>query len=626
MNGEQTFSRRDRPGWPGYYWPIVAGVLALSLLWRLNNLDSFAQGYDEGAYLTWGALVSVGYRLYSQVRVTTPPLFIVSIAAVLKVLGLYVVAARAMILGLAVLLLLVVSLLARRAWGDLAGLVGTCVLSFAPLFFQYSRTCTGDVPSLALAALAVLLALRYRDSGRLVWLVLAGLITAASFLMKMLSPFVALLTVWFVIRARLDLDRWRRVAIALILLGLCLVLPVLLCLFFYDTGAMYEQVVLIRQNARLAYPLDLAQNWQRVAEFAARNAGLIVLAAYGGLVTALKRRERWVLAWLALALATAMIHTPLWYHHLVALLPPLAILAGVAVAHLLGVSRDAWFLGFIAGPKEMAFLAVGLGACLVYLAQVPGHVAENNALLAASPGGRELAAVEFIQQTTEAGDFVASDDLMLLFRAGRLVPPPFGDVSVMAIRSGFQTDERLIELTAAYDCPLVVAWRERFAWLPDYVAWVEENYLGRQFYDDQHRIYYARKAAAEEIEHRREANLGNLVRLRGYKLEDKHRLTLYWQAQTEMQEDYTVFVHLLDESGNLREQADSQPWQGFLPTSAWPAGEIVPDPHLLPELPPGRYRLAVGLYSLSTMERLPVLDGAEGDSISLCEIALGEGY
>ncbi len=74
--------------------------------------------------------------------------------------------------------------------------------------------------------------------------------------------------------------------------------------------------------------------------------------------------------------------------------------------------------------------------------------------------------MEFIQQTTEAGDFVVSDDLMLLFRAGRLVPPPFGDVSVVAIRSGFQTDERLIELTAAYDCPLVVVWRERFAWLP----------------------------------------------------------------------------------------------------------------------------------------------------------------
>ncbi len=101
----------------GWSWPVLAGVLALSLLWRLYNLDSFAQGYDEGAYLMWGALVSVGYRLYDQVRVTPPPLFIVSIAAVFKVLGTYVVAARAMILGWAVLLLLVVSLLARRAWG-----------------------------------------------------------------------------------------------------------------------------------------------------------------------------------------------------------------------------------------------------------------------------------------------------------------------------------------------------------------------------------------------------------------------------------------------------------------------------------------------------------------------------
>jgi len=36
-------------------------------------------------------------------------------------------------------------------------------------------------------------------------------------------------------------------------------------------------------------------------------------------------------------------------------------------------------------------------------------------------------------------------------------------------------------------------------------------------------------------------------------------LTLYWQALTEMEEDYTVFTHVLGEEDHLWAQVDSQP-------------------------------------------------------------------
>ncbi len=124
-----------------------------------------------------------------------------------------------------------------------------------------------------------------------------------------------------------------------------------------------------------------------------------------------------------------------------------------------------------------------------------------------------------------------------------------------------------------------------------------------------------------DLEHPLTADFGGIVRLLGYNLERRPGgglgLTLFWQALTDMDQDYTVFVHLVDEGGNLWSQGDSQPADGFYPTTEWQEGELVRDPHDLlipPEAPRGGYRLGVGLYLASTGERLPIADGG-GDTV-----------
>ncbi len=115
-----------------------------------------------------------------------------------------------------------------------------------------------------------------------------------------------------------------------------------------------------------------------------------------------------------------------------------------------------------------------------------------------------------------------------------------------------------------------------------------------------------------------EANFGNKIALLGYDLDESllHpgetlHLVLYWQAKGEMREDYTVFTHLLDEENRIHVQRDGQPLGGNYPTSLWTPGERLRDEYELivsPEVPAGEYRLEVGMYLLSTGERLPVLD------------------
>jgi hypothetical protein len=132
------------------------------------------------------------------------------------------------------------------------------------------------------------------------------------------------------------------------------------------------------------------------------------------------------------------------------------------------------------------------------------------------------------------------------------------------------------------------------------------------------------------IEHPVDFRWGEVVRLLGYDLEPTEvesgglvHLTLYWQALSTMEISYSVFIHLLDEEGDLRGQRDSVPGGGSLPTTGWMSGEVVTDRYdisIASDAPPGRYRLLVGMYEATSGKRLPVYDGAGnvvGDSLSL---------
>jgi hypothetical protein len=88
-------------------------------------------------------------------------------------------------------------------------------------------------------------------------------------------------------------------------------------------------------------------------------------------------------------------------------------------------------------------------------------------------------------------------------------------------------------------------------------------------------------------------------------------VALRWRGLRAMDEDYTVFVHLVGPDGRLHGQADSWPVQGTYPTSQWAPGGEVTDPYevrLDGDAPVGPYRVEVGWYNLETMQRLQIVD------------------
>ncbi len=91
-------------------------------------------------------------------------------------------------------------------------------------------------------------------------------------------------------------------------------------------------------------------------------------------------------------------------------------------------------------------------------------------------------------------------------------------------------------------------------------------------------------------------------------------LTLYWQAITTFDKNWTVFVHLVDDKEKIVAQQDHLPGDGQFPTPSWLPNEIITDHYQLfipPDTPQATYHLQIGLYDANDFSRLPLVAGGD---------------
>jgi len=121
-------------------------------------------------------------------------------------------------------------------------------------------------------------------------------------------------------------------------------------------------------------------------------------------------------------------------------------------------------------------------------------------------------------------------------------------------------------------------------------------------------------------------DFGGQIALQGYSFDrrvaapgETLTLTLYWAALAQMNTNYSVFIQVTGQDGEIWARADAWPMSGAAPTISWQVGQQVTDPYHLtldPHTPAGVYDVQVGLYAAQTGERLPLLadDGFPLDS------------
>lgn len=103
---------------------------------------------------------------------------------------------------------------------------------------------------------------------------------------------------------------------------------------------------------------------------------------------------------------------------------------------------------------------------------------------------------------------------------------------------------------------------------------------------------------------------GDVLLLRGYELPDQIRrgeameIVEYWQVVEATAEPWVVFVHLLNDRGEWVAGYDRL--DVYVPSLQ--PGDLIAQAHapwISPDLPPGEYRVMVGVYHRETMQRLP---------------------
>jgi hypothetical protein len=104
------------------------------------------------------------------------------------------------------------------------------------------------------------------------------------------------------------------------------------------------------------------------------------------------------------------------------------------------------------------------------------------------------------------------------------------------------------------------------------------------------------------------------------------QVTLDWQALAKAGPAYTVFLHLIAADGSRVAGVDEPILSGVYQPDLWPKDRTLPDRHRLmlpPDLPPGHYRLDLGLYYPGQAGNpLPVSEGS--NRIALTYLTVSE--
>ncbi len=426
---------------------LVLGVAVWLVVGQARVPVPLDYDYDEGVYVATADAVAHGGRLYHDVFLSQPPLFVLVIRAMFGLWGTSLVAARSTVVVFStVWLIAILAILWARGspWG---GVVAVCLVLGSATFLKAAQTVQMEVPAEALACAAVGLAVwGLHRPGAACWAVAGFLVMLAA--MTKLTAVTAVIPLMGAAASEHGPVRWRgRMLAAGAFLALASLLPVV------GTGGFVDQV--FGFHLALARTLDesVASHVASIGQFVAGQWPLSVAALVGGwrAVTRGGAFGRALVAWFAVDSIMLAALKPLWTHHLIILVSPMGLLAGTALQPSQERSDHQ------ARPvARLATLAVLAACTMIYLG------------VGISAVGRPIPSLQLehvVRRITEAvppEGRVLTDDPMVSFLAGRRVADGLVDSSLTRIWTGSISEKRLTSALYAKGTDAVVLWRGTF--------------------------------------------------------------------------------------------------------------------------------------------------------------------
>ena len=398
----------------------LAALLTIAVAMRLPVLAGGQIDYDEGVY--WQSLraMAAGHPLFTSVYSSQPPAFLLLVFPAHLLLGGSIQADRVAMIVFSVLGMVAAYQLGTLLESCWTGVAAASLLAVDPLSFRESVTLQADGPAiaLALAGLALAAAGRRRDNraGALL-AAAAGLTFATGLLVKPLAA--PALPALAILLASPSSGRRRLLQLGAAAAGAGVATSGFLLPFADRVPQLLDQVVGFHARAH-GVELGGLDTPTMLTELP------LVALAMAGVAAGLRRQPLLVLVgatWAVSAALSLALLRPLWPHHALALVAPLALL-GAGGSHLV---RGA-------STRLQACLVLLLAALLASTMWV--HAQQT------SDASRSRA-VRAVSRVTEPNQLVITDDQYTVGLANRNTPPELVDTSKVRLLSGDLTLDQL---------------------------------------------------------------------------------------------------------------------------------------------------------------------------------------
>lgn len=485
------------------YPPLQAGGLLLLVAVLAapvyRNLGQYSNFYDGGVYLESARMVSSGYAPYREVFAAQPPLWLELIRGAFAIFGRDILAGQLLTVSALVATAVAVGFIVLGTGGWLAAVLALVTILLSPLAFFWSRQITAELPSAAFAALALALATRNASGGTRMWLAAGALAIACALQVKLFGLY-ALPSVLLIAAERwksagqLSQRLWHIAVDATLTVAIVFAVVIMVALA-YDLQKVWSQAVAFHLASRV--DLGLQRNWDLIMATVAHEpawSSILPLAACAAL-------EPWVgwaaLVWLAITLAGLLIQQPLFSHHVVSLIPPIALAAGIGLGALWKLATR--LRAAPPGVRAGRHCALAAGAALsltcfilfvvICCAAIAGRGRQLRRLASRHPPSEDLAIASELERLTQKADMILTDAQGIAFQTDRAVPPWLADTSQKRIVNHYLTTAEVISQVERYHVKTVLLWTGRLDRLPGLVTWLEKTFPSQRKYGANRTLY-----------------------------------------------------------------------------------------------------------------------------------------
>ena len=482
---------------------ILAAIVFFEaiVIYRCLGYNNF---YDEGVYLESARMMFRGHQLYTTIFDSQPPLWIPIIYSSFCIAGIDSTSAQWAI-GIAALVAVIATALATRqlaGWGAATLAAGALVCS--PMEVWIPRVLPA-IPSIALSTAAVAFAILYARRGSLVWLCAAGILVASAILVKLLGVFTlpGVILMAAVRCSKADATRWQKCKLflrdTLIVLGIAAVLTIVLFAEFGPTN-VWREAVNFHWIARSTMRVDsFHHQWQSV-KWAIKSDRLPFALALLAILSVYAGGEGLVLiAWIFSSSIGLIFHQPLYSHHVIILIPPVAIAGAVGwnyipsasnrLHSLFGGAITAQITGALILLADITLIVVLLSAFAVRGAAVADRAPVYHA---------DIAAARLIQQLTTPSETILTDAQGIAFLADRDVPAELTDTSFKRIATGYLTLNDVIAYSHRENVHLILLWSGRLKSLPGMTQWLAAHFPYHRNLGENRDLYTLRPQMPDE--------------------------------------------------------------------------------------------------------------------------------